>query len=217
LSTFDEQPESADKDPYLAHAAAMHGDILQLTRLAKIDEKLLHYKDENGWRPFHEACRTGHQNVIDYLIHHYADINELTKMGDSPLRLAINHLSANHSVVAYLRSIGAKDISALPSEDPYVAHKAAIVGDITQLARLAEEDADLIHKKDENGWRPLHEAVRTGQKHVIEFLVERGADVNELTHKGESPLHLGRIFLDADHPVLSYLESLGAEDLEPEL
>jgi hypothetical protein len=36
LSTFDEQPESADKDPYLAHAAAMHGDILQLTRLAKI-------------------------------------------------------------------------------------------------------------------------------------------------------------------------------------
>lgn len=195
----------------------MQGDIIQLTRLAKMDEKLIHYKDENGWRPFHEACRTGHKDVIDFLLRHGADINELTNLGDSCLGLAIKSLSVNHPVVAHLKSLGAKEAVSTPLADPYVAHKAAIVGDVTGLSKLAEEDGDIIHRKDENGWRPLHEAVRMGHKHVIEFLVERGADVNERTHQGESPLHLGRQFLEPDHPVLIYLESLGAEDLEPEL
>lgn len=195
----------------------MQGDLIQLTIIAKTDEKLLHNKDENGWRPLHEACRTGQKDVIDFLLQHGADINALTDRGASPLRLAKQYLRHDHPVLAYLESLGAKDIGLSVSSDPYAAHKAAMTGDLVELTTIAEMDNDLVHKKDENGWRPIHEAVRSGHQHVVEFLLERGADINERTDFGESPLHLAKSYLEPDHPIFSYLESLGAKDTEQEL
>lgn len=70
------------------------------------------------------------------------------------------------------------------------AHTAAAAGDIEALVALAEMDPSLIKKVDDNGWTPLHEAVRSEQIEVLRWLIAQGLDINLRTHHGDggSPL-----------------------------
>ena len=98
-------------------------------------------------------------------------------------------------------------------------HTAAAVGDIEVLKELAKENKRALHAKDENGWQPLHEAVRAGHLDAVELLVEHGADINSVTNKGMgvSPYYIAMRSLSEDHPVTEYLQSLGARNVGPEL
>jgi prolyl 4-hydroxylase len=70
------------------------------------------------------------------------------------------------------------------------AHMVAASGDLEELKNIAAEDPESLQAGDSNGWKPIHEAARSGRTNVIEYLVEEGADVNERTNdgKGGSPL-----------------------------
>ena len=92
-------------------------------------------------------------------------------------------------------------------------HSAAALGQLDTLKAMAEKDASILTKSDANGWRPLHEAVRSGELKVVEYLVEHGADVNDRTNqgKGGTPLFWAEQMLDKDHPVVAYLKKKGAD------
>lgn len=94
------------------------------------------------------------------------------------------------------------------------AHDAAGDGDLEALIRIAQNDIHSLHAKDNNGWEPIHEAVRAGNEAVIEFLHAQGADLNALTHsssgKGLSVLDIALDFWDHDSSFISWLRSLGA-------
>ena len=69
--------------------------------------------------------------------------------------------------------------AASPLEE--LAHAAA-TGDVDHIHKMVTDNAnhkDMIHKKDSNGWLPIHEAARGGHLHVVQLLVEFGADINE--------------------------------------
>jgi len=75
-----------------------------------------------------------------------------------------------------------------------------------------------VNAKDTNGWRPLHEGARGGHLDVVKYLVENGADVNATTGSdGGTALYYARRVLEENHPVISFLESLGALDTGPDL
>jgi hypothetical protein len=96
------------------HYAAAVGDVDMLVEIAKKDRRLLHKTDKLGWRPIHEAVRGGHKDAVEMLIKHGAGKNSRTRpdgKGASPLNLALAYHDADHPVVRYLKSIGAKDIS----------------------------------------------------------------------------------------------------------
>jgi ankyrin repeat protein len=98
-------------------------------------------------------------------------------------------------------------------------HRAAARGDLEAISFVAKVNQHLLVKKDSNGWEPLHEAARYGHFDVLKFLVANVADVNTITNfgRGWSPLRIAFTHLDDDHPVLSYLRSVGAIDHGPEL
>lgn len=99
------------------------------------------------------------------------------------------------------------------------AHHAASLGVISRLIKIAEEDPDALTKKDENGWMPIHEAVRGGHFEIVKYLVDKGSNFNERTNQGTggTPLWWALTSLDEDHRVIKYLKELGAINLGPEL
>ena len=86
------------------------------------------------------------------------------------------------------------------------------------LERLAASDKEKLLEADRNGWIPLHEAARGGHVDAAEFLIRHGSDKNARTNggKGGSVLWWARNSHDDDHPMIEYLEEIGAEDIEPE-
>lgn len=51
----------------------------------------------------------------------------------------------------------------------------------------------------------------------MKYLLENGADKNELTGVGESALWWAKHEFGEDHPVVTYLEELGALQMGPDL
>jgi len=104
-----------------------------------------------------------------------------------------------------------------PDETRHPSHDAAGDGDLNALIEIAKDDLDALHTEDMNGWQPIHEAARSGEMDVIEFLAAQGADVNARTNAGQSVLQLVADFWGQEHKLYVYLEELGALLVGPEL
>jgi ankyrin repeat protein len=53
-------------------------------------------------------------------------------------------------------------------------HSAAADGDVEALKEIAAKDRSQLFKADHNGWRPLHEAARSGRIAALAYLIEEG-------------------------------------------
>jgi len=87
------------------------------------------------------------------------------------------------------------------------------------LENVAIAEPHKLFETDENGWTPLHEAVRANQLDVVDFLLAHGAEINAVTNegKGYSPLHLAETFHGLESEIYTFLEDLGALKVGPEL
>lgn len=66
--------------------------------------------------------------------------------------------------------------------------------------------------------QPLHEGARSGNIDIVKYLVENGADVNVTTGgSGASALWWAKSRFEDDHPVIAFLEELGAIETGPDL
>mmetsp|Transcript_12472 Transcript_12472/g.34630 ORF Transcript_12472/g.34630 Transcript_12472/m.34630 type:complete len:441 (+) Transcript_12472:350-1672(+) len=101
------------------------------------------------------------------------------------------------------------------------AHHAAAIGDMKRLRDMLVTSKRTLVSRDENGWEPLHEAVRSGHLEAVEFLVkEGGANINSRTgptRQGSSPLTLALEYLNVGSSVTNFLMSQGAVAYEDEL
>ena len=58
----------------------------------------------------------------------------------------------------------------------------------------------------------IHEAARGGYLDILRYLINNGADIGAATNTGGTPLWWARRFLEADDPLIGYLESIGAPE-----
>src|SRR6185436_6607377 len=62
--------------------------------------------------------------------------------------------------------------------------------DAAQVRALIDKHPELIHAADEYARKPIHWAVMTRQIELIDYLLERGADINSTLPDGTRPIHL---------------------------
>jgi len=121
-----------------------------------------------------------------------------------------------------------KDTTTLIDVD--IFQDVAAQNDVTKLESMIKQNPHLVHKRDADGWQAIHIAALQGHINCVKLLVERGkADVNSrggpfLTDKNKKKMLSGGSLLwvalsygqlENDHPVISYLNSVGAKMVLP--
>lgn len=92
-----------------------------------------------------------------------------------------------------------------------------IYGSTERFRALVELDPKDLHEEDDNGWTVLHEAARAGRLDMLKVILEKGIDKDLQTRHRVSPLNIAREYLDEDHELIEYLESIGAKNMSPYL
>ena len=83
---------------------------------------------------------------------------------------------------------------------------------IAAVEYLLELGAD-INQRDANGYTPLHHAAARGDTEMIQWLVDRGADVMVVSRKGQTTVDManGPVSRVTPYPeAIALLESMGA-------
>lgn len=129
---------------------------------------------------FFTAIRKGDLRKVRALVSAHPDIvSAKTEEGTSALLFAL--YNQQPEVADLLRSKGAT----------LSIYEACAVGDRKRALQLITEDPRLIAFMSHDGWSPLHLAAFFGQKEVVEFLLDHGADMHVVSKNERSvmPLH----------------------------
>ena len=88
-------------------------------------------------------------------------------------------------------------------------HELSKTGELKKIKALIEKEQELINKKDDQEWSPLHHASFRGHNEVVEFLISSGAEINALDNYGCTPLH--RAALRGHMEITQFLVEAGAD------
>lgn len=203
------QPESLKSDEYQPWSrgrgtdvwamlrAAADGDLETIKALVARDHNLLECEFEYR-KPLHFAIRENRREVVEFLLEQGADpmcggagFRPHWKPGgptthESPLVNARDR--GHHEVLALLERILKEKYHIAPEGDaiPELIRRR----DLEQVRKALEAQPELIDAADGFGSQPIHWAVMTRQMHVIDLLLERGADINAMRPDGARPLDL---------------------------
>ena len=89
---------------------------------------------------------------------------------------------------------------------------------IQELKKLAATHPGILLKADNNGWQPVHEAARSGNTKVLEYLIENGVDINARTNfgKGGNAVWWSEEQNGLDHPSTKLLKKAGGVRIAPQ-
>mgnify|MGYP001354399174 CR=1 FL=1 len=69
-------------------------------------------------------------------------------------------------------------------------HDACKAGDLNRVKQLIAKDPAQMQAKTPEGKSPLHMATGWGQKEIVIWLLQNGADINALNNNGGMPIHV---------------------------
>jgi len=181
-----------DADP-----VKLASDLVQVTRSgsfskmqslvekgANVNEKVV------GCTALMYAAFYGRDEMVSYLLENGASLDEQNLNGITALHWACE--KNQYSTIELLLKAGAN--ANLTDTTGFTAlHKAAKAGNLKMVELLVElGNADV--NKDASKTLPsfpviLHEAVINGHEEVVKFLLDHGANVDQINHEGRTALH----------------------------
>ncbi|XP_047942782.1 potassium channel AKT1-like, partial [Salvia hispanica] len=157
--------------------AALRGDDLLLNHLLKkgIDPN---ESDKNGRTAMHIAASQGNEHCVLLLLDYGADPNCRDSEGSVPLWEAM--LGGHKPVIELLSDNSAK----LSSGDVGMfSCTAAEQNNLDLLKEIVRHDGDVTWP-NQNGRRAIHIAVREGNIEMVKFLLDQGANIDDIDENG---------------------------------
>ncbi|XP_009619489.1 potassium channel AKT1-like [Nicotiana tomentosiformis] len=163
--------------------ATLRGDDLLLHQLLKrgLDPN---ESDNNGRSALHVAASTGIESCVVLLLDFGADVNSRDSEGNVPLWEAIS--GKHEPVIKLLVDNGAK-LSA--GDVGHFACVAAEQNNLNLLKDIVRYGGDVTRPKV-NGSSALHVAVCEGNMEIVKYLLDRGANVDQVDEHGWTPRDL---------------------------
>ena len=207
-----------DKTHVSVHEACKTGNIKELNQWLSLSTDL-NKKDEDGYAPLHYACENGHQDVVQKLLENKAKVNLLTNATMlSPMAcLVIGKLDNKLTEPEFIKIIGTLrkaggDINPT-TEDAVPPIKAVIARGNMELLDFFMSLHVHIFVEDSDKRSMLHHAALNPNENslaIMEFLVERGLEINSQDSDGNTPLHLA--LSPFQQEVVKYLINSGANE-----
>ena len=135
--------------------------------------------DDTGNPPLVVAVEENQIEIVRLLINHGADVN-CKDWTSKNTALDVAEQKGFKSIAEVLQQRGAKYSSGSSF------HLAAKNGDILSIEEMLNKKQDINEVDASKGWTALHYAVNYGQKHLVEYLIVRGADVNKKDFLGKN-------------------------------
>lgn len=163
--------------------------------------------------PLHVATSFSHYDVMDYLIKNGSDVNGVDGLGQTCLHraareddLAAVRLLLSHSIDTSLLSLQGYTAAQVAKENVLKVLKdppsdaidlemqlleSAKSGDLTAVKKIITSNPRIVNCRDIDGRHstPLHFASGYNRIPVVEYLLEKGADVHASDKGGLVPLH----------------------------
>jgi hypothetical protein len=155
--------------------ACQTDDVKKIKGLLNEFPFLLDSEDDSGWTPLFHAVNNDKFNAVKTLINLRANVN----LSDNCGCLLMDYVS-DPTIKRFLLNKGA-DVNAARLHD---IHKAAAAGDIVKIQQILSKDSTKLNVVDDNGWSPLYWAAYNQHQHVVEYLLDNGAET-ELAVEGQ--------------------------------
>ncbi len=167
-------------------------DVVKANDLAKVkamvekDASLVHLKDAAGNTLLHIAAMNGSVPFAEYLLSKEANINAVNTQLNTPLHESILNKKDDISRVLIEKGCG---LNIRDNLGRTPLHLAAQRNSKSIVELLIAKGAD-IESETDSKLTPLHYAVlMTDNYEIVEYLIEKGANVNPPDHFGKLPLN----------------------------
>ena len=142
------------------HAACRRGNTAMVETLLKVEGIEIDKKDKHGNTPLHSACASGNLTTVTTLIKYDANYQLTNKLEMHPFHVAV--------------TVGKLDVVMMIRND----------------SRISKSKEDLLLAREEDGNTMFLLAVRGGHDKVVEFLLQNGAQIDDVNKKGSNAFHL---------------------------
>ena len=141
----------------------------------------------HGSTALFEAARSGHLDMAKWLVSRGADPNHSNEWGDSPANEAAS--MGHWDLVWFLADEGADLTKKVEHAHSTLVLSAVRHRSVEALAELKRRGVDLSQRQW-NGATAIHEAARTGESAMIDWLIQSsGIDINATNDQGEGAVH----------------------------
>jgi len=156
---------------------------------------LINVQPKLRWSALHQAAFEGNRCMVEYLLSLGADHRAKSHDGKVPLEVA----KLEAEVV----------LQRLEDEHRFLDQAKAFNWD--KVVLLLDASPDLINVQPGGRWSALHQAAHEGNRRMVRFLIERGADVAAASNSGETPRDVATGRAKDDSLFCSQEVSLSAE------
>ena len=120
------------------------------------------------------AVSLGHQEIVEVLLNHHADLSVPDPSGSTCLHVAPmrDHIAIVHKLLAHSADIHAQD------QDGWTALECAIAVNNLAVVELLIGRGAQVNRSTDGGWTPLHIAAEQADSKIVTMLLEKGAEVN---------------------------------------